>query len=131
MKAQDNCLVHVHGANLIENEGRRGRDKLYLENRKGISCIESRGKSCERWSSGCNGTQGLPGSYRTFGTVVSQREKAMSFSEFKRAPRNFEEIEKSCQKAPAQAEDNVMVQKTATKGFSGNCYHCGRKGHKE
>ena len=72
--------------------------------------------------------KGLPESYKTFSTVVSQREKAMTFPEFKTALRNYEETEKSCQRAPQ--EDNVMVQKTATKGFSGNCYRCRRKGHR-
>ena len=72
--------------------------------------------------------KGLQESYKTFSTVVSQRDKAMTFPEFKTALRNYEETEKSCQRAPQ--EDNVMVQKTATKGFSGNCYRCGRKGHR-
>ena len=44
--------------------------------------------------------KGLPESYKTFSTVVSQREKAMTFPEFKNALRNYEETEKSCQRAP-------------------------------
>ena len=75
--------------------------------------------------------KGLPVRYKTFGTVVTQREKAMTFAEFKIALRNFEETEKSCQKAP-ESEDNVMVQiqKVTKAPFSGKCYRCGRKGHR-
>eukprot|EP00794_Sanderia_malayensis_P004500 gene4500-5098_t len=39
--------------------------------------------------------KGLPDSYKTFATVVTQREKQMEFSEFKTALRNFGETERS------------------------------------
>ena len=40
--------------------------------------------------------KGLPSAYKTFATVVIQRETQMTFSEFKTALRNHEETEKSC-----------------------------------
>ena len=38
--------------------------------------------------------KGLPTQYNTFKTVVTQRERDMSFTEFKVALRSFEETEK-------------------------------------
>jgi hypothetical protein len=38
--------------------------------------------------------KGLPKEFRPFTTVITQREKAPSFQEFKVALRNFEEMEK-------------------------------------
>ena len=40
--------------------------------------------------------KGLPISNKTFAAVVIQREKPMTFSEFKIQSRNYEENEKSC-----------------------------------
>ena len=52
----------------------------------------------------------------------------MTFSEFKTALRNHEEKEKSCNRTPNNGEgDNVMATR---QGFQGNCFKCGKKGHK-
>ena len=72
--------------------------------------------------------KGLPSGYKTFATVVTQKETQMTFSEFKTALRNHEETEKSCNRAPNNDEsDNVMA---TWQGFQGNCFKCGKKGHR-
>lgn len=72
--------------------------------------------------------KGLSKAYKTFATVVTQRERQMTCSEFKTALRNHEETEKSCNRTPDNGKsDNVMATK---QGFQGNCFKCGKKGHK-
>lgn len=72
--------------------------------------------------------KGLPSAYKTFVTLVTQRERQMTFSEFKTALRNHEETEKSCNRTPDNGEsDNVMATK---QGFQGNCFKCGKRGRK-
>ena len=68
--------------------------------------------------------KGLPVSYKTFATVVIQREKPITFSEFKIQLRNYEENEKSCH--PTDDKDNVMFVKPQMKPkrFEGKCYKC-------
>ena len=68
--------------------------------------------------------KGLPRNYKTFSTVVIQREKQMTFSEFKTALRNYEENEKSCN--PRDNQDNVMFSKQR---FTGKCFKCDKQGH--
>jgi len=71
--------------------------------------------------------KGLTSAYKTFATVVNQRETQMTFCEFKTALRNHE-MEKSCNRTPDNGEsDNVMTTKQE---FEGNCFKCGKKGHK-
>ena len=70
--------------------------------------------------------KGLPRSYKTFSTVVIQREKPMTSSEFKTALRNYEENEKSCK---TEDRDNVMYTKPQ-KRFDGKCFKYDKKGHK-
>ena len=77
---------------------------------------------------------GLSDEFKTFCTVVNQREKAMTVPEFKEALRNFEETEKigsrtgdGVMKAGYQARQprhDVRGQQSAT------CYNCGKQGHK-
>ena len=69
--------------------------------------------------------KGLPRNYKTFSTVVIQREKQMTFSEFKTALRNYEEKEKSYNSHDNQ--DNVMFSKQR---FTGKCFKCDKQGHK-
>lgn len=69
--------------------------------------------------------KGLPSKYKTFSTVVIQREKQMSFGDFKTALRNHEENDKCCR--PEENGDNVMYVK---KKFDGKCFKCDKKGHK-
>ena len=54
--------------------------------------------------------KGLPREYQSFTTVVTQREKSMSFSEFKVALRNFEDTEK-IQNQAASGTTSVMSTK--------------------
>ena len=70
--------------------------------------------------------KGLPENFKTFSTVITQREAQIPFTDFKTALRNCEETEKSC-KRTIETGDNVMVMKQK---FQGNCVKCGRKGHK-
>ena len=78
--------------------------------------------------------KGLPSGFKTFSTVVTQRDTAMSFSEFKIALRNFEETEKANE--THDSDDNVMniTSKSKPKPSGGNfnptCFSCGRVGHK-
>lgn len=72
--------------------------------------------------------KGLTSAYKTFATVVNQRETQMTFCEFKTALRNHREMEKSCNRTPDNGEsDNVMTTKQE---FEGNCFKCSKKGHK-
>ena len=73
--------------------------------------------------------KGLPISYKTFATVVIQREKPITFSEFKIQLRNYEKNEKNCH--PTEDKDNVMfVKPQKPMRFEGQCYKCDKKGHK-
>ena len=68
--------------------------------------------------------KGLPTNYKTFGTVVMQRETQIPFSDFKVAPRNHEGNERCCSKDKGGNTDGVMA---ATNGahkpnkFMGKC----------
>ena len=92
--------------------------------------------------------KGLPAQYKTFTTVITQKENEMSFTEFKVAFRSFEETEK-CQQPSASGvtDDQVMTAQPAQRTFgrdarssnSGGgaapasvitCYACGKAGHK-
>ena len=90
--------------------------------------------------------KGLPMQYNTFKTVVTQREREMSFTEFKVALRSFEETEKCQQPSASDVTDRVMTaqptQRTRSNRSAGRaaptnpsdsvitCYSCGRIGHK-
>ena len=71
--------------------------------------------------------KGLPTEHNTFATVIVQREKQMTFAEFKSALRSHEESAKTLDAKTANANENVMFAKQK---FDGNCFKCGRKGHK-
>ncbi|KAK3892692.1 hypothetical protein Pcinc_003484 [Petrolisthes cinctipes] len=70
---------------------------------------------------------GLPPSYKTFCTVITQKEKIMTFAEFKVAFRSFEESEK-CQ-ATLSNGDSVMKFSSRVKGKI-ICYSCGKEGRR-
>ena len=56
--------------------------------------------------------KGLPSSYKTFANVVMQREKQMTFAEFKITLRNYEENEKSCNRGVDSLNaEHVMTAK--------------------
>ena len=71
--------------------------------------------------------KGLPNNFKTFSAIVVQRDKEMTFSEFKTQLRSYEESEKSRNE---KNEDNVMTTKINEK-FGGSCFKCGKKGHKK
>ena len=74
--------------------------------------------------------KGLPPEYKTFSTVITQKEKAMSFIEFKTALRSFEESEK-CQRVH-NSENNVMKvssKNSESENIRPACYVCGKVGH--
>lgn len=66
---------------------------------------------------------GLPQTYDTFSTVVEQREKEMTFQEFKKALMNYEESGKL---RSSREEESVMN----TSRFPLKCYECHQPGHK-
>ena len=69
--------------------------------------------------------KGLPNEYNMFTTVIVQREKQMTFAEFKSALPSHEESAKTLDMK--NVNENVMFAKQK---FDGNCFKCGRKGHK-
>ena len=100
--------------------------------------------------------KGLPLEFKPFCTVVTQKDKALTFSEFKVALRSFAETEK-CQQTESTTDDSVMkVDKSSNKfgdrargsdrfgnhtnsgnrfGYHSNrknitCFACGLPGHK-
>ncbi|CAB4032274.1 myosin heavy fast skeletal muscle [Paramuricea clavata] len=78
--------------------------------------------------------KGLPSAeYKPFSTVVTQKDKELSFSEFKVSLRSFEETQKlstECAK-----EDSVMKVNTGKPSYKSKkdliCYGCGKAGHKK
>ena len=88
--------------------------------------------------------KGLPTQYNTFKTVVTQREREMSFTEIKVALRSFEETEKCQQPSASGVTDRVMTaqptQRTRSNSSVGRatptnpsvitCYTCEKIGHK-
>ena len=68
--------------------------------------------------------KGLPMEYDTFATVVVQREKQMTFAEFKSALRSHEESAKTHGGKAASAGENIMLTKQK---FDGNCFKCARE----
>ena len=94
--------------------------------------------------------KGLPSSYGTFSTIITQREGTMSFSDFKASLRSQEESDKCRQQGPTGSE-NVMGCQTRDSRFSRQngatnmtkgtsyggqtensltCYSCGKPGHR-
>ena len=74
--------------------------------------------------------KGLPPSFKTFSTVVTQREKEWTFMDFKVQLRSFEESEKSQQarKKNEDGEHSVMNAKANVNNIK--CFSCGKAGHK-
>lgn len=77
--------------------------------------------------------KGLPNSYQSFVTVITQSEKKQTFSEFKIALRSFEETER-CRSTTV--DDSVLKLDHRTKANTGAtntsdsvCFKCGKKGH--
>ena len=75
--------------------------------------------------------KGLPSEYRTFATVITQRETETNFTEFKVALRSFEENERiQCR----DSRDNDSVMKAGShqqgNGVNVTCYKCNKQGHK-
>ena len=99
--------------------------------------------------------KGLPSEFRPFSTVITQKDKALTFSEFKVALRSYEETEKSFHtkeessvmkvnsrftgrqvmpKYPRPNQNDVPVgddaNKQSTVGIGLVCYSCNKPGHK-
>ena len=85
--------------------------------------------------------KGLPAEFKTFSTVIVQKEKPVTFSEFKLALRNFEETEKSRQddrptNRSSRPSDNSVMKSRVSDSRSGTkptskCFSCGGFGHKK
>ncbi|KAK3876711.1 hypothetical protein Pcinc_018523 [Petrolisthes cinctipes] len=76
--------------------------------------------------------KGLPPSYKTFATVVTQREKEWTFMEFKVQLRSYEETEKACKPHKKSENNDHTVMKANSRESTSNlkCFVCGRPGHK-
>src|SRR5215469_16604214 len=75
--------------------------------------------------------KGLSEKHKTFSTVISQREKEISFSELKLALRGFEETEKF-HNGNSTSQDNVMKRNVEANMKSKlKCFSCGKVGHKQ
>ena len=91
--------------------------------------------------------KGLSNNYKTFCVVMSQKEKTMTFTEFKSALRSFEENEKTC--LAARQNSKIMYgndfhpqQHNRNDGGMGNrsqqqgngkkivCFNCNKEGHR-
>lgn len=70
--------------------------------------------------------KGLPIEFKPFVTVITQKDKAVTFAEFKVSLRSFEETEKSC----CEKGENDRVMRVESRKFSGSCFSCGLPGHK-
>ena len=73
--------------------------------------------------------KGLPSNFKTFSAIVVQRDKQMTFAEFKVALRTYEESEKS-RNGNSETGENIMAMKNGER-FDGVCFKCGKKGHKK
>jgi hypothetical protein len=77
--------------------------------------------------------KGLPSAeYKPFSTVVTQKDKELSFSEFKVSLRSFEETQKLS--TESAKEDSVMKVNTGKPSYKSKkdliCCGCGKAGHK-
>ena len=72
--------------------------------------------------------KGLPQEYKTFSTVVTQKD-AMSFKDFKISLRSCEETEKG-QNSSQKSEHSVMYAKQEEKKYVLRCYECKKPGHR-
>ena len=70
--------------------------------------------------------KGLPIEFKSFSTVVTQKEKAPTFPEFKVALRSYEETEKLWN----GEGDRVMKVNAKSGDRTIKCYSCGKPGHK-
>ncbi|XP_076055173.1 uncharacterized protein LOC143033567 [Oratosquilla oratoria] len=70
---------------------------------------------------------GLPTAYDTISTVMEQREKQMTFQEFKKALMSYEESGKL---KSSREEENVMNANSDRGRYIFKCFICGRPGHK-
>ncbi|XP_071959493.1 uncharacterized protein [Antedon mediterranea] len=68
--------------------------------------------------------KGLPQRFRTFATVIMQKEKEINFTDFKIALRSFEESEKAQRETK---DDSVMKTQESERIV---CFKCGKQGHK-
>ena len=77
--------------------------------------------------------KGLPSEEcKAFSTVVTQKEKEQSFSEFKVSLRSFEETQKLSEKGNPKNDSIMEVFGKSVKSDKGKiiCYGCGKPGHK-
>ena len=70
--------------------------------------------------------KGLPDSFKSFSTVITQQTGDISFMKFKVALSGYEESEKSRDMTPSS--DNVLNINNKSNII---CFHCGKSGHKK
>ena len=71
--------------------------------------------------------KGLPSNFKTFSAIVIQRDKEMTFAEFKVALRNHEKSERG---QNDETEENIMTLRNSEK-FDGVGFKCGKRGHRK
>ena len=82
--------------------------------------------------------KGLPNQFQTFCTIVTQRDKQMTFAEFKTSLRSYEENEKGRGVQLQSPNDSIMkirgsepqTRYSSDPPTRTACYSCGREGHR-
>ena len=73
--------------------------------------------------------KGLPDSYQSFTTVITQSDKKQSFSDFKVALRSYEETENARSSYKDDSVLNMNLRKAGACKSEGCCFKCGEPGH--
>ncbi|KAJ8034119.1 hypothetical protein HOLleu_20827 [Holothuria leucospilota] len=96
--------------------------------------------------------KGLPAEFKPFSTVITQKDKSLTFSECKVALRSFEETEKCSHGMESSSSENSVMKvqyrsdvadrshkpnhpkskdtQAGSGAFSGTCFKCGKRGHR-
>lgn len=96
--------------------------------------------------------KGLPAEFKPFSTVITQKDKSLTFSKFKVALRSFEETEKCSHGMESSSSENSVTKvqyrsdvadrshkpnhpkpkdtQAGSRAFSGTCFKCGKRGHR-
>ena len=122
--------LYTELTSLTKSEGENATDYL-IRAEKAATSLKNAGETISDSLLVAMLLKGLPSSYKTFSTVVTQREKEWTFVEFKVQLRSFEESEKlKGRNTGENTNTNVMSAKSNDSNFRPKCFSCGRVGHK-